>query len=499
MSQGYLEPTTGVPHLAGPALRAGGRRTLLGPLLFWAFAAVLIVYAAGFSVNAQLWLACALTLPLTVWVVGGDRAYPVLLWVVGMYWTQIAGDLLGADINRVALDDGPMGPYQAQAILYSLAALFMIGLGMRVGAKFITPRRRTIARQWDLTAQSISLRRAMLWYAGAALLAAVLIQAANLVSALRQPVLGFVLLKFVFFYILVAKVFELRRGYKWLALALCYETAIGITGFIASYHAAFIVLLIAAAAHTPRRFSLPQILAGVGTLALLFFVSVVWTAIKPEYRAWANGGSGEQIVVQPIGQRVEWIVDRLLSGNIDYAEGTTKLVARIGYTDFYAKTLVRLDQGVVPADLDLWWAGVMHVVRPRILFPDKAELDDTAITSLLTGETFGDDTSVSIGYVAEANVDFGFPGMLLPIFAIGLMLGATARYFMTRPVPPVVCEAFATASIFLSFQYAHNIDKELGGFVTGFLALFVSMKYGYPYASRWLFDAKPKMTTALPR
>jgi hypothetical protein len=494
MSHGYLDPASGVSGVADARATfglAGATRTLLDVRLFWALAGALVIYAAGFSVNATLWLACALTLPLVVWIVGGASAYPVLLWVVGMYWIQIAADLLGADINHLALDDGMMGTYQVQAIVYSLIALFAIALGMRVGIRSVARRVRFIVEHSDRSVRAISLQRAAVWYAVSALLAGVLTQAANFVPALRQPVLGFVLLKFVFLYIFVAKIFELGRGYKWLVLAMCYETAIGMTGFIASYHAAFIVLLIAAAAHAPKRFSLQQILAGGLGVALLLFVSVIWTAIKPDYRFWVNGGSDAQIVVRPFADRVQWIADRVTSGKIDYSVGTIKLVERIGYTDFYAKTIARLDQGLVPENLNLWWAGVLHVIKPRVLFPDKQELDDTAITSLLTGEKFGEETSVSIGYVAEAHADFGFPGMLLPIFAVGVMLGATARYFMTRPVPLVVCEAVTTASLFLAFSYAHNVDKELGGFITGFLALFVSVKYGYPRVSRFLWNAKP--------
>src|SRR5262249_23728917 len=156
-----------------------------------------------------------------VLIAGGETCYPALLWVVGMYWIQIAADLLGADINRIALDDNLTGPYQAEAIVISLVALLAIAGGIRVGVRLVAHRPRVTP---DPAPGVISLRRAVVCYGIAAVVAGALTQVANVVPGLTQPVLGFVLLKFVFLYILVAKVFELQRGYPWLILAMCYET-----------------------------------------------------------------------------------------------------------------------------------------------------------------------------------------------------------------------------------------------------------------------------------
>jgi hypothetical protein len=40
----------------------------------------------------------------------------------------------------------------------------------------------------------------------------------------------------------------------------------------------------------------------------------------------------------------------------------------------------------------------------------------------------------------------GFPGLLLPMLVIRVMLGMSAKYFMTRSVPLIVREAFTTAA-----------------------------------------------------
>jgi hypothetical protein len=454
------------------------------PQCLGAFVTILVVYAALFSTNALLWLICAMVLPVALLSAGGMKCYPVLLWVIGMYWIQIAADLLGADIRGVALDQDTFGAYQSKAINLSLGALLAMTAGINLGMRARFRIRHPGDNRVDL--ETVGVNHGALVYAVAAFGAEVLSRAGDALPSIRQPLLGFTLLKYVCLYLLAAAVFEQRRGYVCLAAAVMFEVAIGLSGFIASYHAAFIVILIAAISHASQRMTFRQIAIFAGAFGSLLWISIIWTAIKPDYRAWVNGGTNAQIVIRPFRDRLAWIIHAVASGQIDYANGAAGLIERIGYTQFYARTLLRLDQGLIPDDLNLWPSAILHVLTPRVLFPNKGALDDTAVTTLLTGVTFGEDTSVSAGFVSEAHADFGFPLMLPPILAVGAMLGAAAKYFMTRPAPLIVREGFTTASLFLAFSYAHNIDKELGAFVTGFIALSLSLKFGHPRIAKWL-------------
>jgi hypothetical protein len=91
-----------------------------------------------------------------------------------------------------------------------------------------------------------------------------------------------------------------------------------------------------------------------------------------------------------------------------------------------------------------------------------------------------------VGYIAEAQVDFGFPGLLLPMLAIGFMLGLATEYYMTRPVPLIVRQAFATAASFHIFFFEEDIDKALGLFITAWFAMALVLKFGYPLIAMWL-------------
>jgi len=85
-------------------------------------------------------------------------------------------------------------------------------------------------------------------------------------------------------------------------------------------------------------------------------------------------------------------------------------------------------------------------------------------------------------------VDFGFPVMMVPILLIGVMIGAQARYFMTRDAPLIVRRAFCAGCLFSTFGYQMNIDKALGGNLVGFIAMVVTLKFGYPLIATWLAD-----------
>jgi hypothetical protein len=71
--------------------------------------------------------------------------------------------------------------------------------------------------------------------------------------------------------------------------------------------------------------------------------------------------------------------------------------------------------------------ALLHVVTPRILFPQKAALpSDSEMVRHYSGVwVAGEESMVSIafGYAGESYIDFGVPLMFVPVFLWGLLLG----------------------------------------------------------------------------
>jgi len=434
------------------------------------------------SPNISLWAVCVATLPLAVWLLGGRQAYPVLLWVVGITWLQIIGDVVSSDLTGTVLSDGWLGPYREQAILWSSCALLALALGMRFGVRIFRPVDPINSDSLAGNQRGVSLHRITACYFASLVLTQILGSLADSVPAIAQPVLALTLIKFVCIYVLATKVFESERGYPWLILVSLVEMVTGLVGFFSSYKEAFFVMLIALAScryHVSAR----RWIFAVITVVAVVWVSLVWTAVKNEYR--------DYVFANPIQERLEWMAHRFFGDTgIDYGDALVQLFARIGYTELFARLLERQDSGALPSDLNFYASAVQHVLTPRILFPDKPTLNDSQITRELLGIIITDDTSIGLGFVAQAHADFGFPGLLLPMLLIGFVMGGAARYFMTRSVPLLVRGAFTTATLFLAFPFAANIDKALGGFVVGCLAMGLALKFGYPMIARWLTGSR---------
>ena len=433
------------------------------------------------SPNGPLWAASILMLPTAVWLLGGRRAHPVLEWLIGLNWLQIAGDVLGADLSDQTLAEGWMGRYREQAIFFSLCAVLAMALGMRVGTRLGGRAFGASALPVVEARRGVDIYRIVGAYFVFLALAQALSSAAGVVPSLTQPILALALIKFVCIYLVAAKVFASERGYQWVLLILILELSMGFVGFFARYKEAAFVMLICVAATRGTTTIRKWVFAGT-TIILVIWMSLVWTVIKNDYRY--------QIISNPLEQRIEWLAERLFGNTIDYRDAVIRLVQRVGYTELYAQLLARIDIGSTPKNLARYSAALEHVLTPRVLFPDKPRLDDSKVTRSLLGIEISDDTSIGIGFIAEAHLDFGFPALLVPLFLLGVMIGGAAQYFMTRPAPLAVREAFMTATLFLSFQFETNIDKALGGFITACLAMALVLRFGYPSIARWLAGAR---------
>lgn len=117
-------------------------------------------------------------------------------------------------------------------------------------------------------------------------------------------------------------------------------------------------------------------------------------------------------------------------------------------------------------------------------------LDDSAQTSAILGINIQDGTSIGLGYVAQAHIDFGFPGLALPLIALGALIGAIYRYFATQSGPVFLGQAFACGTLFNTLSFAGNIDKQLGGLIMSFLVMALTYRFGGPYLLRFI-TARP--------
>jgi len=464
-------------------------------ILLIVLAAVTLLYGLSTSPNTWLWAACLLALPAMMWLAGAGKGTPALLFILGISWLQITANVAVADLYGIEVADigtrvpGAIivsGPKVSTAIYYSLCAMLAGAFGMRVGERI----GRTLFRDRPVSARlgQLSVKNVVLGYTVTSIVLSFIGRFAYEVPGLFQGFIGLSFLKFAFIFVIAMIVIETRRGYAWLIAILLLEIASGMIGFFSSYKEAIYIMLIAVAS-SRRRLGGRDWMIAAGAAVCVVWISLIWSVIKQEVRT--------AMPFLDTQQKIEFIFNKYTGSDIDYRVALLTLLQRIEYTSLYGKVIQLDEAGFLPRDRDYYAGAILHILTPRLLFPDKLALDDSQKTTDLIGISIAEGTSIGVGYVAEAHADFGFPWLLVPISLIGLLLGVIARYFTTRPVPSVIRQAFAAATLFLSFRFEANIDKNLGGLMVASIVMAVCLKFGYPRIAHWLAGLRRNATVSV--
>ncbi|MFN8010167.1 MAG: hypothetical protein U0P81_02065 [Holophagaceae bacterium] len=449
-----------------------------------------------FSANPALTLASVALLLVLVKLFWRPGEPPILLFAMVYHWLQGCLLTLSANLQNRPLDQLPGSPlHTLGAAWLTLLGILAVALGLRVGAG---PSRGLLWQAWrDRSETLFSIRRLFLASLFSIVASEFLTNFGVLVAGLRQPLLALANLHwvvvFAFTYIVMAR----GRGFGLLAVVSVIELLIGFTGYFSGFKTILLILALGILTH-PKAFRGPRlpVLVGLGvatTLALL-----LWTAIKREYRAFLNQGSGDQVVLVPMEQRVAKLAELSLAMTTEqYAQAVEDSADRITYIKFFAESM-----GVVPDQIPhenglLWWQALVNAVVPRLLNPDKAILDDSARTSYYTGGFVSgvqEGASISLGYIAESYIDLGPVGMVFPLFCWGWFVGFVYRV-MLRSSPNLVFNyGCATALVVVNacFLETSNV-KMVGGLLLGFLVLLLFNRKGAQRLLGWL-AARPVAT-----
>ncbi len=458
------------------------RRVLTNAYLCFPLAVLLLILVVASSVS-ELWIISILAFIAALIAIGWHKAPPVLVWMIAINMLSIWADIATIEIYNAGWDYGVIVYTFPDAIIQSSCAMIFLSIGIRggliIGGSMFRYRLSTPNDQMG-TAAPYSVHRIALAYILVQPVTALLGIIGQAVPGLAQPTYAFSLLKFTLIYMLAAKIFATGRHFLLLTVVIVAEIVIGSTGFWASYKEGFFIVLIALAANS-RSFTRKQAVLAFTGVAVVLYISIAWTAVKKEYRA--------DIVANGPWASFVWLAEKYTSAEFDFTTATVDLLSRVGYTKYYAMVMT----ANTDAEEGIYKRALLHIVTPRLFFPDKAILDDSAQTTRVLGLRIDSKTSIGLGYVAQAYIDFGFPGLLIPMVVLGMIVGSIYTYFVTRRAPQLIREGFAVACLFNSLAFAGNIDKEFGGLITAFLVLALTLRYGAAILHRQL-ENKPRNT-----
>ena len=450
--------------------------------------ALTLVVVAPITRDPFVVMACGVMPWMVLGLIDRPRMPAVVVYYLLYLWLEAAARVLLTWLDNEALGDGMYGQELYRAFWYSMASLVVLAIALRLCLGTLpvpSPAQLYAHRRWPL-------RTLFYLYLGAVPLAALMTPLSYaLGSSLSQPVMALASLKYVIIFMLFATALSTGTGSRLIVVVLVIEMVIGFTGLFSGFKSVFIALLVAALSlRIPLRLS--NLVGGAAAVGLLVISTLFWTAVKQDYREFATGFSSTQGITASFTDRAGLLVERAVHpGDIDWSTAADGTLRRLAYIDFFGAVIGIAESAPEPVAFARWRDALEHVAKPRVFFPQKAALDDNEIfLRYVRGEVSEEarvGTSISVGYLAENFIDFGFPGMLIPIAALGLLLGLILRYFVTRSIPWAVGEGFVVA-IILNFSSGMELSlaKYLGASLLPFAVFALFIKFIYPSIGRWL-------------
>lgn len=390
---------------------------------------ILTCFAAPASTTPVTVAASGACLFFTIVLLWHGDDPPILLLPPLFQWTEVAIWPLSTIWQQVPIDSlSPYGADLERAALYGLAGVAALSAGLAFGASrsrtsSFSARLMTEVTHWRFREISRIAFSAMGIGYGFAALSGVAGPARELFHQASTVRYGGL---FILAYWCLAQ----RSHSRVLIATMIFEIVFNMTGFFADFKGPVLTFVVAALAARSRvRFG--DLLIVVGAGALLILIAVFWSVIKPDYRLFLNKGTGDQVQLMPMTERLSYLAKAAAA--IDRSavlEGMDRLVSRHGYIEFLGLTLENVPRTVAHEDGQLTLNVLAHITMPRFVFPGKPVLsNDTEIMAKYTGLPFSwnEQTSISIGHLGELYIDFGFSGGLFAMAVLGFIIGSVYR------------------------------------------------------------------------
>jgi hypothetical protein len=151
----------------------------------------------------------------------------------------------------------------------------------------------------------------------------------------------------------------------------------------------------------------------------------------------------------------------------------------------------------VPSVIDhewgkLWFDAISRPFMPRIVFPDKAAIDESELTNLYTGlhvSGTAQGTQISMGYIADSYIDFGEIGMMGAIFLFGCFVGYSYRWLVNHPAGGGLLGCGLASSTFMQLtSIGFSSAKLVGGIVVSLLVALIILNFVVPRFMPWVYS-----------
>jgi len=433
---------------------------------------------AAIVTSSALSGAAVFTLALIVGLTWRRDEVPVLPFLLSYQWLQVTSGyfyLLATDRFPDVYEPGDLD----LAVGLGLLGLVLLAVAMRLVSSFSA---RHEEPQRESTVHNL---RALLWL----VLALYSVNFLNVMSVTTGGTFSVILdrllqLRQVPLLLLWLEVVRQgrHRSYLWISLAWVFIPQLG--SYFSDFKTPLILLVIVSAFFwqpwTARRgdFTFQGIFRVVSALTVAVFMAMIWQAgVKRDLR---KAYDIDAVSANPI-ERVQLFVERaqealpvVLYDTRSVVEG---LVSRVSYVTFFSRVLEHVPAREPHADGELLQMAFSNAFMPRFLFPGKGTLpSDSYFTRRFAGVLVTDEnTSISIGYLAEFYADWGMTGMLVSVFGYGLLMGL-AVWCIRLFVPRFLMNPALVATMLAVLPFEHQFVKGLATLIMAVVLAIIATR-----------------------
>jgi hypothetical protein len=237
-----------------------------------------------------------------------------------------------------------------------------------------------------------------------------------------------------------------------------------------------------------RKYSINQLIIFSFFLTVVIYFGILWTSIKGEFRNYLTGGEYSQKVTVGKLEAINKWIDLAMAMDAEKMKNSIfPLVDRISYIDYFSACINYVPEVVPFENGTVWRDAILHIVTPRLFFPDKPIVDDADHLNKYTGlrTNYKGGTSMSLGYMGDSYIDFGPLGMAFPILVLGFIIGMIYKYLLLKSYNIVWGFILIVPMYFLVAVNGMPAIKIMGRLFTYFLAIYLFNRYLVPRIDRY--------------
>ena len=394
-------------------------------------------------------------------------------------------------VNYLDVDIDYKSPHSGTAVLMAyLGLIFLLGPVIYFNNKLPNVTFAILKKHAD----KLSIRKTFVAYVIAFFSMNALGAVAFSFAGLTQIIYSLVNVKWFFFLLFGFQVVTKRQMVREFVIFVGIEFALGFFSFFSDFKTVFFFLACLFLTFLIK-VSLKQLSVAVVALVFITFIGITWTAIKGEYRSYLNGGSKTQTVQVSQGAAFDKLLE--LSSEERDTSAAVSFFERMQYTWHIAKSMDHVPSVVPYQNGDNWWTSITYALTPRYFNPDKPKYEASVKATKYTGIAYlgaSHSVSFSLGYFADGYVDFGYLGMFIPLFFIGMAYGITYFYFLKHSSANLIFNYAVVGALYMEF-IALEMDSTYftGRFFSDLLTFFMLRLFFFPWLARYLAKEQPEI------